>query len=58
MKEFTPNQIDNFRQYEEVREEGIYNMFAPQALEMTGLTKQDYIFVMENYSELKAANES
>lgn len=57
MKEFTAIEINNFRKYEEVREEG-YNMFSPQARELTGLTNKEYNFVMQNYTKLKEiANE-
>ena len=56
MKEFTFIQLENFRRYEEVREEGLYNMFDPRARELTGLSEKDYIFVMNNYSDLKTAD--
>lgn len=36
---------------------GALNMFSPQAREATGLSREAYLFVMENYSELRAANE-
>ena len=54
MKEFTFIELANFRKYEEVRENGLYNMFSPQAQESTGLTENEYIFVMENYTGLRA----
>lgn len=43
-----------FLTYERVRREGKYNMFDPNARMLTGLSKEDYIWVMNNYSELNA----
>ena len=55
---FTFIELANFRAYEEVRAEGAWNMFMPQARHATGLTREEYAFVMKNYSELKAAAET
>lgn len=55
--QFTAQQLADFREYEEVRQMGALNMFSPQAREATGLSREAYLFVMENYSELRAANE-
>lgn len=52
---FTPAQIAAFIAYEEVRSEGAFNMLSREAQEMTGLGRREYLFVMENYSALKAA---
>ena len=41
-----------------VRKSGVYNMFSSQARLATCLDKDEYIFVMENYSALKDASES
>lgn len=38
--------------YEKVRRSGLYNMFDPNARALTGLSKEDYVWVMENYNEL------
>ena len=54
---FTKKQINNYKSYEIIRKSGAYNMFSPQARLSTGLTKDEYLFVMENYSELKNAAE-
>jgi len=54
---FTKKQINNYKAYESVRKSGAYNMFSPQARLLSGLTKEEYLFVMENYSELKNAAE-
>lgn len=54
---FTPEQIDDWRRYERVRQGGRYNMYDPRARGATGLDGDEYRFVMKNYSELKAAVE-
>lgn len=38
--------------YEKVRKSGLYNMFDKRAIALTGLSKEDYVWVMKNYSEL------
>lgn len=53
MREFTKEQIDNFRAYEEVRQKSSWNMYSPDAREATGLTRQEYRFTMKNYVSLK-----
>ena len=44
---------DEFLDYETVRKSGIYNMFDPQARDLSGLSKDKYITIIRNYSELK-----
>ena len=58
MSYYTERQINNFRAYEFVRSSGHYNMFSPQARLASCLSKEDYTYVMENYSELKEASEA
>jgi len=55
---FTKRQINHFKSYEIIRRSGVYNMFSSQARLASGLTKDEYLFVMENYSDLKNASES
>lgn len=50
---FTPEQIRHWYKYEGVRQEGLFNMFDPNATALTGLTREEYLFVMSNYSELE-----
>ena len=52
-RKFTERQLKHFKSYEMVRESGIYNMFSPQARIASCLSKEDYIFVMNNYEELQ-----
>lgn len=50
--QFTQRQMQDFAAYEEVRVEGRFNMLDPRARSLTGLSRDDYVFVMENYHEL------
>ena len=43
---------EQFRAYVRVQYSGLWNMFSPQAIEATGLSKDTYISVMKHYSEL------
>ena len=43
---------EQFNQYEIIRLSGCDNMFAKRAIDETGLTKSDYIFLLLNYKEL------
>jgi hypothetical protein len=54
--EFTEQHIKNWGTYEKVRQSGKYNMFSSQARIATGLSRADYIFVMNNYPQLEEAN--
>jgi hypothetical protein len=54
---YTESEIENWKAYEAVRSEGRFNMFDPNARALTGLSRADYGFVMDNYSALKAAAE-
>ena len=55
---YTKRQINQFKSYEIIRKSGTYNMFDSRARLASGLTKDEYLFVMENYSELKDASEA
>lgn len=54
-KEFTAKQLKDYQAYERVRDRGLYNMFTDEARKATRLTKDEYVFVMQNYSELADA---
>ncbi len=55
--EFTNQQLQNFKKYVRVQMSGRYNMFDSRARAATGMDKDEYIFVMENYDALKKASE-
>ena len=53
---FTDKQIEDWKKYERVRESGIINMFDARTGGMlSGLSNDEYFFVLKNYSELKEA---
>lgn len=53
---FTPGQIEQWERYEKVRESGEFNMFSQHAETAAKLSRDQMIFVMENYAALKAAH--
>lgn len=40
---------NDFLQYKEVQESGMYNMFDPRAREMTTLSREQWVKIIENY---------
>ena len=50
---FTKQQVQDWNRYEDVRQNGAWNMYSSQAVESTGLSDERYLFVLHNYSELK-----
>jgi hypothetical protein len=56
-QEFTQEQMSWYQVYEAVRSGGAYNMFDPRALESTGLAKNEYLFVLNNFSAMTTAME-
>lgn len=47
------NEKEMFMAFEEVRESGICNMFDRKTVcEVSGLSKEEYSFVIKNYDEL------
>ena len=51
--QFTDEQISHFRAYERVRSGGRYNMWDFRAVIATGLTQEQYFFVMSNFDQLR-----
>jgi len=56
-KIFSLEQLHDFARYCKVQHSGKYNMFDPRARQQTGLTKERYLFVIENYNDLAKAEE-
>ena len=52
---FTPQQLKDFAKYVRVQKSGQYNMFDPRARTATGLSRKQFLFVMDNYMGLQAA---
>ena len=51
---FTPEQLEWFRAFEDVRESGLINMFNTKAgCDISGLTKDQWDFVRNNYGPLE-----
>ena len=46
---YSDKDIIDWRVYERVRSRGTYNMFDSRARELTGLSKDRYIYILENY---------
>ena len=44
---------EEFAQYIDVQDSGMFNMFSPQAREMTTLSKDQWIYILRNYDELR-----
>ena len=43
----------DFRAFAEVRKSGLYNMFDPRAREMTHLSRDQCVAIIEQYTELE-----
>lgn len=54
---FTPKQLEHFRKYEEVRQTGKHSMFSPQAMQLVGVSRVEYTWILQNYAALKQATE-
>jgi hypothetical protein len=51
---FTEQQLENWKKYEAVRQSGVINMFdARMGCELSGLTRDEYVFCMSNYAALR-----
>ncbi len=44
---------EQFQEYREVQDSGMFNMFTPEAREMTSLSKDEWLYIIKHYSELK-----
>jgi len=44
---------EQFQEYRQVQDSGMFNMFTPEAREMTDLSKDEWIYILKHYSELK-----
>jgi hypothetical protein len=53
VNKFSDKQISDWRAYERVRQGSKWNMFDPRARRATGLSIDEYAFVMSNFGELK-----
>ena len=47
-----PVSKDQWDEYRSVQDSGMFNMFTPQARELTSLSKKQWLYIIENYDEL------
>ena len=47
-----------WKAYRRVQNSGLFNMFTPDAIDMSGLDKQTFITISKNYNKLKERFES
>lgn len=50
---FTEQQLQDWERFEKVRSSNRYNMITPQARQATGLNDDRYMFVLNNYANLR-----
>jgi hypothetical protein len=53
MRTFTVKQLADFRRFRKLQRTGRYNMASPAAAAALGLTKEEHLFVIENYDALE-----
>jgi hypothetical protein len=53
---FTPEEIEDWEFYEEIRASNRFNMFDPAARIASGLTREQFLFCLKHYDALKAAH--
>ena len=46
---------EDFLEYKRVQKSGMYNMFDPQARQMTNLSKEQWVKIMQEYKKLNEA---
>lgn len=44
---------EEFAQYVNVQRTGLFNMFDPRARELTNLDREQWVYIMENYTYLE-----
>ena len=48
---------EEWEEYRDVQDSGMFNMFAPQARAMTSLSKDKWLYIIKNYNELTLIHE-
>ena len=48
---------EQFKEYRKVQDSGAWNMYSPQAREETTLSKDEWIYILRNYTKLKTKYE-
>ena len=47
-----PVSKEQWDEYRDIQESGMFNMFDPRAREMSTLTKSQWVYIISNYDEL------
>lgn len=55
MKPFTKREIENWREFEALRKTGAMNMLSGR--DLTEMSREEYVFILTNYTDIKAALE-
>lgn len=55
MATFTAQELKNFRAYVKVQRSQRFNMLDPRAAQAAGLTREEVVFIIDNYAALEAA---
>ena len=48
---------DDWDEYRTVQDSGMFNMYTPQARELTSLSKDKWLYILRNYDELSLIHE-
>ena len=48
---------EQWNEYRDIQMNGSYNMFTPEARQATSLNRKEWLYILKNYSELKAKYE-
>ena len=48
---------EQWDEYRDVQDSGLYNMFTPDARALTSLSRDEWLYILKNYSELKTKYE-
>ena len=48
---------EEWDEYRDVQDSGMFNMFDPQARAMTSLSKDKWLYIIKNYNELTLIHE-
>jgi hypothetical protein len=52
---YSQKQIENWQEFERIRQSNMFNMLDPRARAMTNMSKAEWIYCMEHYADLKKA---
>jgi hypothetical protein len=53
MSETVKININQWREYRDIQDSGQFNMFDPRARAMTSLSKNEWVHIITNYTDLK-----